>query len=270
MAAIWEGKINMPNRLLLISGPCAIESEDICFQVAEQVSSICKALNIDYVFKSSFKKANRTSVSSFTGIGFEQALSILSSVKQKFDIPVLTDVHETIEVDRVAEVADYLQIPSFLCRQTDLLLAAGRTGKYVNIKKGQFASSESMRFAVEKVRSTGNNKVLLTERGTTFGYQDLIVDFRNIPLMQEFGVPVILDATHSLQQPNQSSGVTAGLPHLIETICKAGIAAGANGLFIETHPNPSKALSDGKNMLPLDQLKPLLEKCLRVYEAVKD
>ncbi len=171
-------------------------------------------------------------------------------------------------MERVARVADYLQIPSFLCRQTDLLLAAGKTGKFVNIKKGQFASADSMGYAVEKVRSTGNNKVLLTERGTTFGYQDLVVDFRSIPRMQAFGVPVILDATHSLQQPNQSAGVTGGLPHLIETLCKAGIAAGANGLFIETHPSPSTALSDGKNMLPLSELKALLEKCLKVYEVV--
>lgn len=261
-------KNNMANKLLLISGPCAIENEEICFRVADTVSQLCKELSIDYVFKSSFKKANRTSVSSFTGIDFEEALSILSSVKSRFGIPVLTDVHEQAEVSRVAEVVDYLQIPSFLCRQTDLLVAAGKTGRHVNIKKGQFASSESMKFAVEKVRSTGNNKILLTERGTTFGYHDLVVDFRNIPQMQAFGVPVILDATHSLQQPNQSSGVTGGLPHLIETICKAGIAAGANGLFIETHPNPEKALSDGKNMLPLNDLRALLEKCLKVYEAV--
>jgi 2-dehydro-3-deoxyphosphooctonate aldolase (KDO 8-P synthase) len=267
MADISEG-MTMANKLLLISGPCAIESREVCFQVAEEVAFVCKALNIDYVFKSSYKKANRTSVSSFTGIDFEEALSILDAVKKEFGIPVLTDVHETIEVEHVAEVVDYLQIPSFLCRQTDLLLAAGKTGRYVNIKKGQFASAESMGYAVEKVRSTGNNKVLLTERGTTFGYQDLVVDFRSIPRMQAFGVPVILDATHSLQQPNQSTGVTGGLPHLIETLCKAGIAAGANGLFIETHPSPSTALSDGKNMLPLFELKALLEKCLKVYEAV--
>jgi 2-dehydro-3-deoxyphosphooctonate aldolase (KDO 8-P synthase) len=260
--------MTMANKLLLISGPCAIENREVCFQVAEEVASICKALNIDYVFKSSYKKANRTSVSSFTGIEFEEALSILDAVKKEFGIPVLTDVHETSEVERVAEVADYLQIPSFLCRQTDLLLAAGKTGRFVNIKKGQFASAESMGYAVEKVRSTGNNKVLLTERGTTFGYQDLVVDFRSIPRMQAFGVPVILDATHSLQQPNQSTGVTGGLPHLIETLCKSGIAAGANGLFIETHPSPSTALSDGKNMLPLSELKALLEKCLKVYESV--
>lgn len=254
-------------KLILIAGPCAIENAETPLVVAEAVKKICTHLGIEYVFKSSFRKANRTSVDSFTGIDFEKALAVLSNVKSQFEVPVLTDVHETHEVATVAQVADYLQIPSFLCRQTDLLVEAGKTGKFVNIKKGQFSSPESMKFAVEKVRSTGNQKVLLTERGTTFGYQDLVVDFRSIPVMQSFGVPVILDATHSLQQPNQSSGITGGLPHLIETICKAGIASGIDGLFIETHPEPSKSLSDGKNMLPLNQLRTLLEKCMKIREA---
>ncbi|MDX2049067.1 MAG: 3-deoxy-8-phosphooctulonate synthase [Chitinophagaceae bacterium] len=258
----------MKKPLLLISGPCVIENETTPFIVAEKVSSVCKKLGIDYVFKSSYKKANRTSLKSFTGIDFEKALEILNSVKQQYKVPVLTDVHETHEVKQVASVADYLQIPAFLCRQTDLLVECGNSGRWVNIKKGQFSSPESMKFAVDKVRSTGNEKILLTERGTTFGYQDLVVDFRSVPIMQALGVPVILDATHSLQQPNQSSGVTGGMPQLIETICKAGIAAGVDGLFIETHPKPEEALSDGKNMLHLDKLEALLEKCLRIREAI--
>lgn len=254
--------------LILISGPCAIENQEVCFEVAETVSALCNKLGIQYIFKSSIKKANRTSVTSFTGIDFDKALSILAAVKVKFDIPVLTDIHEVHEVQEVATVVDYLQIPSFLCRQTDLLIAAGKSGKGVNIKKGQFASSDSMKFAVDKVRSTGNHNVLLTERGTTFGYHDLIVDFRNIPLMQQHGVPVILDATHSLQQPNTSAGVTGGQPQFIETLCKAAVAVGVDGLFIETHPNPSKALSDGANMLPLAEIELLLEKCVKIRKAI--
>lgn len=258
----------MTKPLILIAGPCAIENNTTPFVVAEKVSAICKQFGIQYVFKSSYKKANRTSLNSFTGIDFQEALNILSQIKKQFEIPTLTDVHETHEVAEIAKVVDYLQIPAFLCRQTDLLLACGNSGKWVNIKKGQFSSPESMQFAVEKVRSTGNNNIMLTERGTTFGYQDLVVDFRSIPIMQSFGVPVILDATHSLQQPNQAAGITGGKPELIETICKAGIAVGVDGLFIETHPKPSEALSDGKNMLPLDKLEPLLEKLLRIREAL--
>jgi 2-dehydro-3-deoxyphosphooctonate aldolase (KDO 8-P synthase) len=258
----------MKKPLIFIAGPCVIENETTPFVVAEKVNAICNRLGIQYIFKSSFKKANRTSINSFTGIDFDKALNILQKVKEQFNVPVLTDIHETHEVKTIAEVADYLQIPAFLCRQTDLLIEAGKTGKWVNVKKGQFASAENMQFAVEKVRSTGNNNVMLTERGTTFGYQDLVVDFRSIPVMQSFGVPVILDATHSLQQPNQSSGVTGGLPQMIETICKAGIAIGVDGLFIETHPKPEEALSDGKNMLLLSKLEELLEKVLRIREAI--
>ncbi|MBK7147921.1 MAG: 3-deoxy-8-phosphooctulonate synthase [Bacteroidetes bacterium] len=254
--------------LILISGPCAIENRDVCFQVAEAVSGLCRQLGITYIFKSSFKKANRTSVSSFTGIGLEASLRILSEVKEAFGVPVLTDVHEVHEVNEVAAVVDYLQIPSFLCRQTDLLMAAGHSGKGVNIKKGQFASADSMKFAVDKVRSTGNQNVMLTERGTTFGYHDLVVDFRNIPLMQQVGVPVILDATHSLQQPNTAAGVTGGLPQFIPTLCHAAVAAGVDGLFIETHPHPATALSDGANMLPLSEMEALLSRCVRIREAM--
>jgi 2-dehydro-3-deoxyphosphooctonate aldolase (KDO 8-P synthase) len=253
--------------LILIAGPCVIENDTVPFIVAEHIKTISEKCGIQYIFKSSYKKANRTSLHSFTGIAFDKALHLLQQVKTQFHIPVLTDVHETHEVSTVAAVADYLQIPAFLCRQTDLLIEAGKTGKWVNIKKGQFASPESMRFAVEKVRSTGNHNVMLTERGTTFGYQDLVVDFRSIPIMKSFGVPVILDVTHSLQQPNQNTGITGGLPHLIETISKAGVAVGVDGLFIETHPDPQKALSDGQNMLPLDKLEPLLEKLLKIREA---
>lgn len=258
----------MNKPLILIAGPCVIENDTTPFLVAEKVSAICKRLGIEYIFKSSYKKANRTSLNSFTGIDFDKALNILSDVKKQFNVPLLTDIHESHEVNEIATVVDYLQIPAFLCRQTDLLLACGNSGKWVNVKKGQFSSAESMQFAVEKVRSTGNQKVMLTERGTTFGYQDLVVDFRSIPVMQSFGVPVILDATHSLQQPNQLAGVTGGKPELIETICKAGIAVGIDGLFIETHPNPAEALSDGKNMLQLDKLETLLEKLLKIRASI--
>jgi 2-dehydro-3-deoxyphosphooctonate aldolase (KDO 8-P synthase) len=258
----------MKQPLILIAGPCVIENRETPFVVAEKVLQLARQFNLQYIFKSSFKKANRTNIHSFTGIDFGEAMDILAAVKKQFGVPVITDVHESHEVEQVAAVVDYLQIPAFLCRQTDLLLACGQSGKGVNIKKGQFSSPESMKFAVEKVRSTGNNNVMLTERGTTFGYQDLVIDFRGIPIMQQFGVPVILDATHSLQQPNQSSGVTGGLPQLIDTVCKAGIAAGVDGLFIETHPTPETALSDGKNMLQLDKLEALLEKCVRIREAL--
>ena len=255
-------------KFLLIAGPCAVENEATVMQVAEHVKNLTEQLGWDYVFKASYKKANRTKLDNFTGIDKNEAFRILQKVKDEFDLPILTDIHEPHEAEEAAQVADYLQIPAFLCRQTDLLQAAGKTGKWVNIKKGQFAAPGAMGFAAEKVRATGNEKVMLTERGTTFGYTDLVVDFRSIPEMKKFDCPVIMDATHSLQQPNQQSGVSGGRPDLIETICRAGIAVGCDGLFIETHPDPSKALSDGKNMLQLDQLKTLLEKCEILREAV--
>ena len=252
----------------LIAGPCVIESQDILDEVAGKVSSICKTLGIPYVFKSSYRKANRTSATSFTGLGDETGLTLLKSTGERFGLPTTTDIHSAPEAAMAAPFADILQIPAFLCRQTDLLTAAGETGKIVNIKKGQFISGEAMKFAVDKVRNTGNEQIILTERGTTFGYQDLVVDYRNIPAMKSIGVPVVMDCTHSLQQPNQTSGVTGGNPQLIGTIAKAAVATGVDGLFIETHPDPSKALSDGANMLKLDLLEPLLVQLLKIRKAV--
>jgi 2-dehydro-3-deoxyphosphooctonate aldolase (KDO 8-P synthase) len=253
----------------LIAGPCAIEGEQMAFDIAGEVNTICTRLGIPYIFKGSYRKANRSKRDSFTGIGDEKALNILKAVGARFDIPVTTDIHTDAEAALAAPYVDILQIPAFLCRQTSLLAAAARTGKVVNIKKGQFVSPEAMQFALEKVREEGNPNVMLTERGTTFGYQDLVVDFRGIPVMQTFGAPVVLDCTHSLQQPNQSSGVTGGRPALIETIARAGIAVGADGLFIETHPKPSEAKSDGANMLPLDRLETLLEKLTQIRACLK-
>ena len=256
-------------RFFLIAGPCAIEDEDLCLRIAERVSKICDRLRIPYIFKGSYRKANRSRIDSFTGIGDEKALRILRKVGETFDLLVTTDIHSNEEAAMAAEFVDVLQIPAFLCRQTELLVAAANTGKVVNIKKGQFLSAEAMQFAAQKVRDSGNDQVWLTERGTTFGYQDLVVDFRGLPVMQSFGCPVILDCTHSLQQPNQTSGVTGGRPALIETVAKAGIAVGADGLFIETHPVPAEAKSDGANMLALDKLEGLLERLVRVREAVR-
>jgi 2-dehydro-3-deoxyphosphooctonate aldolase (KDO 8-P synthase) len=256
------------NSFFLIAGPCVVESEELVFEVAEKVSDICKRQGIPLIFKSSYKKANRTSASSFTGLGDELGLQIIQKAAKKFSLATTTDIHTERETELAAQYVDVLQIPAFLCRQTDLLIAAGKTGKIVNVKKGQFVSGDAMRFAVEKIKNTGNDKVLLTERGTTFGYQDLVVDYRNIPLMQQTGVPVVMDCTHSLQQPNQTSGVTGGNPQLISTIAKAAIAAGADGLFIETHPDPACAKSDGANMLRLELLEELLEKLTRIRKAV--
>ena len=253
----------------LIAGPCAIEGEDMAFEIAEKVQGICQQLNIRYVFKGSYRKANRSRKDSFTGIGDEKALDILRRVGQKYQIPVTTDIHSEPEAAMAAEYVDVLQIPAFLCRQTSLLVAAAQTGKVVNIKKGQFMSPEAMQFAAEKVREESNPKVMLTERGVMFGYQDLVVDFRGIPVMQSFQAPVILDCTHSLQQPNQGSGVTGGRPALIETIARAGVATGVDGLFIETHPSPASAKSDGANMLPLDRLEALLERLVRIRQAIQ-
>jgi 2-dehydro-3-deoxyphosphooctonate aldolase (KDO 8-P synthase) len=252
----------------LIAGPCVLEGEEMGLAIAEKIKEITARLNIPYIFKASYKKANRSSLNSFTGIGDERALIIINKIGKHYDIPVLTDIHTHEEAFQAAHYVDVLQIPAFMCRQTELLIAAANTGKLINIKKGQFLSASAMKFAVEKIRYAGNNNVWLTERGTTFGYGDLVVDYRGIPTMQEFDVPVVLDVTHSLQQPNQTSGVTGGLPHLIETIAKAGIASGVDGIFIETHPDPAKAKSDGANMLALDKLEELLEKLIRIREAV--
>lgn len=257
-----------PANFFLIAGPCVVESETVVMEVADKVAAICKNLGIPYIFKSSYRKANRTSASSFTGIGDLEALALLKKVGEKYNLPTVSDIHAHEEAALAAGYIDVLQIPAFLCRQTDLLVAAAETGKIVNVKKGQFVSGPSMKFAVEKIQKAGNQKVMLTERGNTFGYQDMVVDYRNIPLMKEHSVPVIMDCTHSLQQPNQTSGVTGGNPQLIETIAKAAIATGADGLFIETHPNPAIAKSDGANMLRLDLLEALLEKLVRVRKAV--
>ena len=257
-----------PESFFLIAGPCVVESEEMVMEIADTVYATCKALGIPYVFKASYRKANRTSANSFTGIGDDNGLSLIKKVGDTFQLPTTSDIHAHEEAAMAAPFIDILQIPAFLCRQTDLLLAASETNKIVNVKKGQFLNGESMRFAVDKIQKAGNQKVMLTERGNTFGYQDLVVDYRNIPIMQQHGVPVIMDCTHSLQQPNQSSGITGGNPTMIGTIAKAAIATGANGLFIETHPNPAIAKSDGANMLPLQLLPALLEKLVRLRESV--
>jgi 2-dehydro-3-deoxyphosphooctonate aldolase (KDO 8-P synthase) len=253
----------------LMAGPCVIEGEDMALQIAGKISEITRRLHIPYIFKGSYRKANRSRIDSFTGMGDEKALKILRKVSETFDIPTVTDIHESAEAAMAAEYVDVLQIPAFLCRQTDLLIAAARTGKIVNIKKGQFLAPSAMQYAAQKVVDAGNPHVMLTERGVTFGYTDLVVDYRSIPQMQQFGFPVVMDVTHSLQQPNQSSGVTGGMPGLIETIAKAAIAVGADGLFIETHPEPDKAQSDGANMLRLDLLESLLLKLVRIREAIR-
>lgn len=261
-------QLNKNSNFFLIAGPCVVEGREITLHIAQELKNICQELEIPLLFKASYKKANRSSLHSFTGIGNENALNILNEVKETFELPIVTDIHNIEEASWAATVADVLQIPAFLCRQTDLLVAAAQTGKFVNIKKGQFMSPEAMTFAVEKVRDAGNNNVMLTERGTSFGYTDLVVDFRGIKAMQANNCPVVLDCTHSLQQPNQTSGITGGRPDLIETIAKAGIAVGFDGLFMETHPDPKHALSDGANMLPLHKVKPLLEKLLKIRKAI--
>lgn len=264
---LFGAQYNKDN-FFLLAGPCVIESEEVIMQTAEKVIAICEQHKIPLVFKSSYRKANRTRLDSFTGIGDEAALKILAKVRDRFGVPVVTDIHAADEAAMAAEYVDVLQIPAFLCRQTDLLVAAANTGKVVNVKKGQFLSPEAMQFAITKLQESGNNKVMLTDRGTTFGYHDLIVDYRGIPTMQKMQVPVILDCTHSLQQPNQSSGVTGGNPEMIETIARAGIAVGVDGLFIETHPNPAVAKSDGANMLHVDLLDGLMHKLTRLRAAV--
>ena len=268
LKTLFQEQTYRQHSFFLMAGPCVVESEKGALEIASTISEICKKLQIPYVFKASYRKANRTSASSFTGIGDLKALEILQQIRAVYKVPVVTDIHTAEEAKLAAPYVDVLQIPAFLCRQTDLLMAAAETGKIVNIKKGQFLSGAAMRFAVEKITGTGNEKVLLTERGTTFGYQDLVVDFRNIPWMQEIGVPVVMDVTHALQQPNQTSGITGGNPQLIGTLAKAAIATGAEGLFIETHPNPSLAKSDGANMLPLNQLQSLLEQLIKIRKAI--
>ncbi|HOZ83248.1 MAG TPA: 3-deoxy-8-phosphooctulonate synthase [Bacteroidia bacterium] len=253
----------------LMAGPCIVESEQMCMDIAGTVKEITDRLQIPYIFKASFRKANRSRLDSFTGIGDVPSLEILRKVRERYQLPVVTDIHESHEAALAADYVDVLQIPAFLCRQTELLVAAARTGKTVNVKKGQFLSPESMKFAIDKIRQSGNNQVMVTERGTMLGYGDLVVDMRGIPEMKKFNVPVVMDVTHSLQQPNQSSGVTGGKPELISTIARAAMAAGADGIFIETHPNPAKALSDGANMLRLDLLEKLLVSLLKVQQAVR-
>jgi 2-dehydro-3-deoxyphosphooctonate aldolase (KDO 8-P synthase) len=267
MQQLFKAKYN-PDNFFVMAGPCAIEGEEIVMQIAERVLKITEKLNIPLVFKGSYRKANRTRLDSFTGIGDENALKILAKVRDTFGVPVVTDIHAADEAEMAAAYVDVLQIPAFLCRQTDLLVAAANTGKYVNVKKGQFLAPESMQFAVDKIQQSGNEHIILTDRGTTFGYQDLVVDYRGIPIMKSMKVPVVMDCTHSLQQPNQTSGVTGGNPEMIETIARAAIAVGADGLFIETHPDPKNAKSDGANMLHLDKLEGLLTKMCILREAV--
>lgn len=256
------------NNFFLLAGPCVVESEENVFQIAEKIVDITNKLEIPYIFKASYKKANRSRLDSFTGIGDVKALELLAKVREHFKIPVVTDIHTEEEAYIAAQYVDILQIPAFLSRQTELLIAAAKTGKVVNIKKGQFLAPESMQFAINKVVESGNNHVMVTDRGTMFGYQDLIIDYRGIPEMKRFGYPVVLDITHSLQQPNQSSGVTGGKPELIETIARAGIAVGVDGIFIETHPDPAHAKSDGANMLPLNLLEKLLTNLVEIRKTI--
>lgn len=268
LTELFKNQQYNPDTFFLIAGPCVVESEELVMEIADKVYYTCKQLGIPYVFKASYRKANRTSARSFTGIGDDHGLMLIKKAGDTYQIPTTSDIHTHEEAAIASEYIDILQIPAFLCRQTDLLEAAALTNKIVNVKKGQFLSGASMKFAVEKIQHAGNQKILLTERGTTFGYQDLVVDYRNIPIMQAFSTPVVMDCTHSLQQPNQTSGITGGNPQMIGTIAKAAIATGASGLFIETHPNPAVAKSDGANMLPLNLLPELLEKLVGLREAV--
>jgi 2-dehydro-3-deoxyphosphooctonate aldolase (KDO 8-P synthase) len=254
----------------LMAGPCVVENKELCFEVASEMHRITKELDIKYIFKASYRKANRSRADSFSGIGDEKALQILADIKEKFNLPVVTDIHSAEEAEIAAKYVDVLQIPAFLCRQTDLLIAAAKTGKIVNIKKGQFLAASSMEFAARKVADSGNKNIILTDRGTMFGYNDIIVDYRGIVEMKKFGYPIVLDITHSLQQPNQSSGISGGKPEMIETIAKAGIAVGIDGIFMETHPDPAKALSDGANMLKLDKVESLLKKLVKIRQVINE
>lgn len=267
LSSIPKIKHTDSNNFFLLAGPCAIEGEDMALRIAEKVLKITDALEIPYVFKGSFKKANRSRIDSFTGIGDESALKILRKVSETFDVPTVTDIHEVSDAAKAAEYVDVLQIPAFLVRQTDLVVAAAKTGKVVNLKKGQFMSPESMQHAVKKVHDSGNQNAWITDRGTMFGYQDMIVDFRGIPTMKQFA-PTVLDVTHSLQQPNQSSGVTGGRPDMIETIARAGVVNNVDGLFIETHFDPANAKSDGANMLHLDHLERLLTNLVKIRKTI--
>jgi 2-dehydro-3-deoxyphosphooctonate aldolase (KDO 8-P synthase) len=253
---------------LLIAGPCVVESEEIVFFIAEKLVSLAEKHRLPLIFKASYRKANRSKIDSFSGIGDKEALMILAEVRNRFGVPVITDIHNPHEAETAAQYADILQIPAFLCRQTDLLIAAAETGKWINIKKGQFLSGASMKFAVQKVRDSGNDRIMVTDRGNMFGYQDIVVDFRNIPIMQKTDVPVIMDITHSLQQPNQDAGVSGGNPEMIETIGRAAISVGADGIFIETHPDPARAKSDGANMLSLDRMDGLLDKLVALRKTI--
>ncbi|MFZ9755131.1 MAG: 3-deoxy-8-phosphooctulonate synthase [Bacteroidia bacterium] len=268
LPAIPQLRVADPSAFFLMAGPCAIEDRDSAMRIAEHLSELTQRLEIPWVFKGSYRKANRSRLDSFTGIGDEKALAILAEVGKQFAVPTVTDIHESHEAAMAAEYVDVLQIPAFLFRQTELLVAASQTGKWINIKKGQFAAANAMQHALQKCIDSGNDRIILTDRGNSFGYSDLVVDFRNIPEMQAMGAPVVMDVTHSLQQPNQSSGVTGGKPELIETIAKAAIAVGADGLCMETHPDPASAKSDGANMLPLDQVEALLVKLKRIRQAL--
>ena len=265
---IYSKLITIKDSFFLIAGPCVIENEEVSFQIAEVIATISKKHNIFTIFKASYRKANRTDINSFSGIGDMAALDLIKKIGLTYKLPTITDIHTEVEAELAAKYVDILQIPAFLCRQTDLLKAAAETKKIINIKKGQFLSANSMKFVVEKMNHFGNDNIMLTERGTMFGYNDLIVDYRNIPEMQSFKVPVVLDITHSLQQPNQSTGVTGGKPELIETIAKAGVAVGVNGIFVETHPNPAKAKSDGANMLNLELLDDLIVKLIKIKKGL--
>lgn len=266
--SLYEKLKDRKDGFFLMAGPCVIEDERMPFEIAEILVDITKRLGLEFIFKASYRKANRSRLDSFTGIGDEKGLKILGEIREKYNIPVVTDIHSAEEAERAARFVDVIQIPAFLCRQTDILVAAAKTGKVVNIKKGQFLSPEAMRFAMDKVADSGNEKIVLTDRGTMFGYHDLIVDFRSIPIMKSFGVPVVMDITHSLQQPNQSSGVSGGMPEMIASIAKAAIAVGADGIFMETHPDPKKAKSDGANMLPLSEVENLLSTLLKIRKAL--